>query len=469
MKRIILITLFFTFYYTALTQIAKISFSNKTYANETIYVLKEKDFITKQLDTIAQIKVDNNGHANISIHCKEPFFAIIPLYKFQAWFCVEPNKEYKIFVPNKTYLNIEDSLNAYFTPIEYFAQTIPYDSSVTQNAIIELNFAIDTLIEKHIQKIRYKIKRKYVDSLLQILQNNFSYCKSKYFKDYLYYKIAWLKYFSYERDANYVIKQYFSNNTILLNNTAYTEFFDEIFKDYLSYYATTRWGENVFTSIAKAKSPFELRKDLRRNPAFINDTLIDLVILKGLHDAYYTNNLPNKIKFPVPQIIMTLDSLTYTAKTDKLKQIAKNILQKLKEEEISYLFENIPLYDFEGNEFYLRNFKGKFLYVTIMDFRAYNFLLDQKKIKAIFQRFSDKMNVVNVVFYPQKDKLLKMINDEKLHGIFLFAREPEKLKKQLKLYSLPSFYIYSPIGAVISTKAPPPDESMLPYFIELLK
>lgn len=468
MKNISFIIFFFLYLYS-FTQKSVITISNKTYSGEKLFVLREKDFISKQHDTIAQVKLDANGFSQININCQEPFFVTIPLYKFQAWFLVEPKRHYHIRIPNKTPLNIEDSLNAYFKPIEYFAPTIPYDSSITQNAIIELNFSIDTLIEKRLNKLRYKIKRRQVDSLLQILDNTYKYCQSQYFKDYLFYKIAWLKYFSYERDANYAIKKYFSEEPVLLNNLAYIEFFNEIFNDYLSNYATTRWGENVFTSIAKAKSPTDLRKDLRRNPAFTNDTLIDLVILKGLHDAYYSNNLPNKIKFPAKQLIMTLDSLTQIAKTAELRQIAKNIIQKINDEEKILAFENIAFYDLDDNEFYLRNFKGKYLYVSLIDFRSYNFLLDQKKIKALLNRFSEKMHVVNIVLYPQKEKLLRLIKDEQLYGKFLIARNPEKLKKQLKTLSLPAFFLYDPNGNLINSNAPPPEESILPYFIELLK
>lgn len=451
------------------TQKASITFQNKTYAGESLFVLKERDFISKIIDTIATIKPNNSGLATIDIPCKEPYFIILQLFKQQAWFCIEPNKKYTLLLPNKLYLTIEDSLNAYFKPFEFFATTIPYDSSITQNAIVELNFAIDTLIEKHLKTIRYKIKRKTVDSLLNKLEQSFAYCKTPYFQQYLFYKIAWLKQFSYERDANYIIKNYFSEKPVLLNNLAYIELFNEIFYDYLSRYATTKWGENVFSSIAKAKSPTELRKDLRRNPAFTNDTLIDLVILKGLHDAYFTNTLPNKIKFPVEQLKMTLDSMAIVACTPDLRNMAKNIKQKISEEEKIFIFEEYPLFDLNGTEYFLRNFTGKFLYVNICDFRSYSFLIDQKKIKAIFSRFSDKLRVIHIVLYPQKDKLQKLIRDEQLIGTFLTTPKPEELKKLLRKPTIPHYIMYAPNGKVFNPNAPPPEENLIPYFIDLLK
>ncbi len=469
LKKVLLLFLTLTGVAFSLAQKARISIHNPTYKNEKLPVLKEKDFITKQRDTIAFISFDKEGEASTEITCNEPFFVIFPLYKNQAWLCVEPNKHYRIRIPNKQHLSIEDSLNAYFEPIQYYAIPEPYDSSLTQQAIINLNYTIDTLLEKHLKYIRYKIKRKYVDSLLSIVHREHQYCNTSFFKDYLFFRLAWLKYLSYERNQNFAIKTYFSEKPVLLNNPAYVEFFNELFADYLSYYATTALGEHVFSSIAKAKSPSELRRDLKRNTAFINDTLIDLVIIKGLHDAYYSKNLPNKIVFPLPQLIMTLDSMTMVAKTTALRQIAKNVIQKLKEEEKQYFFEDYPLYDLEGNEYYLRNFYGKYLYVCIMDFRSYNFLTEQKKIKAIFSRFADKLTVITIVLYPLKEKLQLLIDEEKLYGNFFSIKNPELFKKQLKIRGLPSCMLYSPSGKLLDGQAPPPEESLIPFFIDKLK
>ncbi|MCX7861434.1 MAG: hypothetical protein N2449_00365 [Bacteroidales bacterium] len=466
-KIILLLLLFQNFY--SFTQKTRITVSNITYAGETLPILKEKDFITQLYDTISFLKFDQNGKAMADVPCNFPYLLSIPMYKYQVWFCIEPNKQYQINVPNKRNLTLEDSLTAYFKPIELFAPTVPYDSSVTQNAIIELNYAIDTLLNKHLKIFRYKIKRKTIDSLLNVIENSFLYCQSKYFKDYLFFKIGWLRHFSYERDVNFIIKKYFSEKPVRINNLAYTEWFNEIFYDYLSMYATTAWGENVYSSIAKAKSPTELRKDLRRNPAFTNDTLIDLVILKGLHDAYFTNNLPNKIKFPIAQLKLTIDSMTLVACTPELKQIAKNIRQKINNEETVFIFEDFALNDFDGNEYFLRNFAGKFLYVNICDFRSYSFLIDQKKIKALLSRFSDKLTVIHIVLYPKKESLKRIIQTEQLHGIFLTTDKPELLKKQLRINALPHFIIYTPNGKILNASAPPPEESMIMYFMEMMK
>jgi len=446
-----------------------ISFLNKSYSNDTLYVLKEKDFITKIKDTLAWAKVNNNGEWNVRLNIDQTQMLYIPLYKNEIVVCVEPNKSYKIKVPLKQTMTIEDSLNAYFEPFTFYATILNMDSTCTHESISRLEYSLDTLFQKYFKVIHFKIKRRTVDSLLNKLSLQYAYATSNYFKQYLFYKTILMKYLSYERDQNYIIKYYFNDKPVLLNNVAYTELFNQLFNDYLSYYATTHWGENVSDAILKLRSPVALRKAIRRNPAFTNDTLVDLVILKGLHDAYYSNDLPNKVRFSNLGIKTILDSMVLISKTKPLKQIAENIRLKIQNDEIVYAFEEFPFADLDGNEMYLRNFKGKYLYVMIADFRSYDFFTILKQEKASLSRFSDKLKVVNIILYPQKEKLKQMIKTNDLIGEYLFCKNDKMFKKYFKLKALPQFMIWDANGKIINNNAPLPDERIIPYLMQIMK
>lgn len=450
-------------------QNTNISFINKSYIGDTIYLTKEKDFITREIDTIVFSKVNAKGEWSVTIPLKEPLFVCIPLYRNETWLCVEPNQSYTIKIPNKQHLSIEDSLSNYFQPLVFYAKILNMDSSACNEAISLLDYTFDTLFQKHIKNIHFKIKRKKIDSLINTIIDRYSYVKSTYFKSYLFYKIAMLKYLSYEREHNFIIKYYFNDQPILLNNIAYSELFNQIFSDYLSYYATTYWGKGVKDAIDKYKSVTELRQVFKRNPAFTNDTLIDLVILKGLHDAHYNKNLPNIVKFSDISINTLLDSMIIIAKTKELKEIAKNIKNKIKNQYLFTLFENYTFKDFENNDIYIRNFKGKYLYVMIADFRSYDFFTLLKQQKASLERFLDKLNVTNIVLYPQKEKLKKMILEHRLIGNYLFCVNENNLKKQLKIKALPMFMIWNPNGKIINNNASPPDERIIPYLMQIIK
>jgi len=469
-KRWIHFLILFFVHTSVISQNTTITFINKSYINDTLYVLKEKDFITKIWDTLAWAKVNNNGEWTVKLNIENTQIINIPLYKNEIVICVEPNKIYKIKVPLKQPLTIEDSLNTYFEPLIFYTTILNMDSTCTHESISRLEYSIDTLFQKHFKVLHFKIKRRTVDSLINMLSLKYNYISSNYFKQYLFYRIILMKYLSYERDQNFIIKYYFNDKPVLLNNVAYTDLFNQIFNDYLSYYATTYWGEDVSDAITKLRSPIALRKAIKRNPAFTNDTLVDLVILKGLHDAYYSNDLPNKVHFSEVGIKTILDSMILVAKTNTLKQIATNIRQKIKNDEIIYAFEEFPFIDIDGNELYLRNFKGKYVYLMIADFRSYEFLPFLKQEKASLTRFLEKMYVINIVLSPQKEKLEYMIKSHDLIGKYLFCKNDEKLfKKYFKIKALPLFMIWNTDGSVINKNAPSPDERIIPYLMQIMK
>ncbi len=468
-RKVVHIILFIVAVLQVNAQKTKLSFTNKSYIGDTLYLLKESDLITQKTDTIALAKVDKDGQWNFTFNPITDAFYKMTLYRNEVWIYSTPEKQYNFKVPNKQVLTIEDSLNSYFEPVTFYAELLNRDSSEVQNAVTKLDYSIDTLMQKHFKSIHFKIRRRTVDSLLQILEKKFDYVKAPFFKNYLFYKIVLIRYMSYERDANYIIKYYFNDKPVLLNNPAYSELFNQIFNDYLSYYATKAWGENVYSAIVKAKSPAELRACLKRNPAFTNDTLTDLVILKGIHDAYYTNEMPNKIKFPASALRMVLDSMMIVAKTKELKAIATKIKSKINKEEVVFTFEDYPFYDLEGNQIYLRNYTGRYMYVTISDGRSYDFIINMKSEKACFSRFNDKLRLVNIVLNVSKEKMQKLIKENELMGNFFLCDKPELFKKQLKLRALPVFLIFKPDGQILNSNASLPDERIIPYFMELIK
>lgn len=464
----IIITLWLSIYTNA--QVV-ISFKNKTYKNENLCVLREKDFITREYDTLTTFKVDTTGKASIKINIRKACWIKFPLFRNEIWLFVEPEKQYKIKVPNKQYLTIEDSLNAYFTPNTFYAILESNDSTEMQEAVIRLDYSIDTLVNKHIQYLHFKLKRKYVDSLLNNLIKQYEWVKSSYFQQHLFYKTVLLKYLSYERDQNYIIKYYFNDKPVVINltNQAYAEIFNQVFDDFLSYYATTYWGKNMDIVINKSKSLSELRKAFKYNPAFTNDTLIDLVIIKGLHDAYFTNDLPNKVKFSKSSIMTIIDSLIQYSKIEDISQIANNVKQKLINKSINIAYESYPLLNEDDQEIYLTAFRGKYVYLSIQDARAYNFYTDLKKQKAVFNRFKDKIYLINIVLNGSKQKLLALKEQEQLFNIFLFCKDADDFKNKVKIKSLPLYVLFAPDGQIINDNAPEPDERIIPYIKEIIK
>ncbi len=448
----------------AFNQQVHVSFTNKSYAGDTLYVTKEKDFITNLMDTLTSSTVNKEGQWKVDFTCKEPMLIHIPLYFFEAWLYVEPNTSYQIKIPRKQYMSVVDSLNAYFSPIIIYPLVLNHDSSNAHTAIGDFDNRYDAFIEKNIKQLHYKIRKSFIDSSISQFNTYYSYVKSTYFHNYMFYKMIMIKYLSYERDQNFIIKYYFNAQPVLLTNTGYMDMFNQLFADYFSYICQTSWGAPVFDNIAKAKSPYELRHTLKHNPALTNDTLIDLVILKGLHDACMETNDAQKVSFPKKQLLMTLDSMGIVAKTPELRAIAQHIKTKFSTENMQYCYDEIPLKSLDGENILLRNFRGKYLYVCVHDFRSYDFYTDQRLMKANIKSINSNLQMITVVLYPNLSSLKEMLKKENFDWFFVTCTQPDLLKKMLQVKATPSYYLFNPNGELINKNAPPPNAEFVPYF-----
>jgi len=244
--------------------------------------------------------------------------------------------------------------------------------------------------------------------------------------------------------------------------------FNEIFKNYLSFSSVKKWGENIYNDIAKAKSPTALRVTLKNNPALSNDTLIDLIILKGIYDALYNKNTEYQI-FPQKQLLMTLDSMTICAKTVELKQIANNIKQKY-----SYLNSGskAPIFSMLNQDsvrISLSDLKGKYLYIYFTDLRSYSTKTELDLLKIISEKYKNNIEVVTVCCKSNLNKTKAYLTETDYKWQFLTPDNTKQTLNEYNIKALPSYILSDPYGNIVLNQAPPPDLSFEKIFISILK
>ncbi len=450
-------------------QNTNIEFNQKSYAGDSIFLLKNFDYITNKIDTIYKGKVDKNGHFSCNININKTINVFIPLDFFKLTFYVESNKKYKLQIPQKKKLSVADELNPYFEPIEIIPGIEGSDSTELNSLISEFDNLYDRFIERNFIKAYYTAKRAFTDSAISNIEKTFAFAQNNYFKTYMQFKFNMLRFMAYQRDNDYVTKYVFNNNSLELNNVAYMDMFNNVFAHYFSISATKTWGINLYEDIAKAKSPAAIRKTLRNNPALSNDTLIDLIILKGLHDAFYDINTVEYKSFPQKQLLMTLDSMTVCAKTIEFKQIAKQIQTKVKHLRNGTNAPSFSLLNQDSVKISLSDLRGKYLYLNFNDIRSYSCPTEMSLLKTISEKYFKNLEVVTVICNGFVSKTREFCYKNGYKWQFL---TPENTKQILKLYNvkaLPSYFLIDPYGKIILSPAPAPDSNFENTFISILR
>jgi hypothetical protein len=446
-----------------------IFFKQKTYSNDSVEVFCLADYITENRKQLAFEKVNDTGYFECSFTIKNPTQVFLPLGIFQVSVYVEPGKIYHLLVPPKKKLDVSDELNPFFTPVNILAGIKESDSTELNSLIRNFDDVYDIFLSKNFNNIYYSAKKSIPDSAIAVMKKRFEWTKNPFFQTYMEYKINLIRYMAYERDNNYVIKYHFNNFKVSFSNPAYMSMFNDIFKHYFSVSVSKNWGGKILDDIAKSKSPWELHQTLKNNPALSNDTLIDLIILKGLHDAFYADKIAEYRSFPKKQLLMTLDSMTCCAMTPEFKEIAKNIKEKVIEMMPGTDAPSFSLLNLDSVPISLSELRGKYLYINFFDFRSYSFLNEISLLKNISNKFSKDLDVVTIIcngsITQAKDLCAK--NDYKWY--FLVPPNSKQILLKYHVKAMPTYYLIDPYGKIIMSPATGPDGNFESTFSSILR
>ena len=120
-----------------------------------------------------------------------------------------------------------------------------------------------------------------------------------------------------------ISENYFQNRPILYNNPSYMELFNLLYDKYFLFFARSETGNAVFNNITGQRSYTNLKQTLSQDDVLANDSLLELVILKGLHDGFFDD------KFSRSALLAVLDSIYTTSQIAEHIMIAQNIRSKV--------------------------------------------------------------------------------------------------------------------------------------------
>lgn len=445
-----------------------LSFVNKTYSGDSIFVYTQTDYITNNEKLLAAGKVNDTGYFYCSFVINSTTPVYIPLYLFKVTMYAEKGSNYSLKIPPRKKQDVEDELNPFFTPIEI----IP---GIKESDSLELNFQVNSFDEvyenfivRYFNNLYYSAKKSIPDSAISAMEKKFSYSVNPFFKTYMQFKLNMLRYMSYERDDNYVIKYRFNSFPVSLKNPAYMSMFNDIFKHYFSVSVTKKWGEKIFDDIAKSKSPWELHRTLKNNPAVTNDTLIDLVILKGLNDAFMADKISGYKTFPRKQLLMTLDSMICCSMLPQFKEIAKNIKNNVLQMAPGTEAPSFSLLNRDSVRISLSELRGKYLLINFYDFRSYTFPSEMALLNNTSNKFINNLEIVTIVSHTSPHKIKDFCKKNNFSWQFLIAENTKELFNKYKVKAYPLYYLIDPYGKIILSPSPGPDGNFDPVFAKIL-
>jgi peroxiredoxin len=410
---------------------------------------------------IAEVNVDASGSFSASLNISEPQLIFIHSGVYFLYMYVEPDARYTVVFPPKTEKTPAEKLNPYFE--EKQVHLIVESCSKNGKVVLpqeELNFYIRSFddyygpyMAKYALNVATQREIADRDSTITKIESLFPDTKIDFYNDYKNYKIGFLRFMSLKNKSRAISNQYFLNKPILYNNPGYTELFNQVYDKYLVYFGRTANGKTIYDDINLKKSYSRVKNTLSQDNILENDSLKELVLLKGIHDEFYSTN------FSRGALLIILDSLIETTQLPVHKEIGLQIRDKVTRLLTGYLPPDFKLYDQQGKVNTLADFKGKYTYLMFCTTQNYACITEFEQIKKLYQKHSEHLNIVTILMDDNFNESKKFIKAKELPWTFLhFANDPEIIKKY-DIRAFPTYFLIDREGKLAISPAPSPSEN----------
>jgi peroxiredoxin len=301
-----------------------------------------------------------------------------------------------------------------------------------------------------------------LDSFQLAIEKRYEKVKLRYFKTYVEYTFATMNENS-GRHRNYLAKRYVLDRPIDYDNFEYMEFFNQFFKQYLQKATVSKNGTLMLDAINEKGDYRHLNELMKGDPYLKNDTLRELVLIKGLNELYYTPHFNKK------EIRQMLDQAYSFTMIPEHKKILFNILRDINSLQAGSLAPLFHLQSAKHDTIGLERFQNRFVYLSFFSAKSVECLEQLKKQEQLFKKYGDKIYFVSICTDEDSNAFKKFISQYAVKYPWTFLQGDKAVIQQYNAATVPVYFLIGMQGQLLQSPALKPDEGIERKFNEILK
>lgn len=447
-----------------------ISGTANDYIGDSITVYKHSDYITHNKEVLSKFIVDSTGTFFAELNVDEITYIYMYLGVFKAEMYVKPNVSYSIKLPPLVEKETKDELNPYFNYVNLLLGIESPNNEQLNVYIRNFDNVYDKYLSDNFTRIYHGALK--TDSFRMFINKNFSDYDNSFVQNYVKYRMVELNYLGPARNYKAITQYSFKNKHLLYNNPAYMQLFNNMYKDFFAYYPFESKGEDIPSNIIKAKSVKKIKRTLDKEIAFKNDTLQELIILKGIHDAFI-GNVPNSFtKYPKAQLYQTLDSLMILTSIKEHRQIGENIIDKFNYKnkiEKGALIPDLTFLNQDSVEVNLRDFTGKYVYLNLTMTNCVPCQRDLEIIETFSEKYRLDIEFVTIIINGNIGEMRNFMIENEYNWNFLHYGYNKNIRDVFRADVIPKYILIDPYNKIILPSAPPPGDKFRVAFRKILQ
>lgn len=426
--------------------------------NQALEFYDYDDYLTLTPIKKQDIAIDVNGKFSFSFNNTSTSLVFLKYKNVKVSFYCEPGKTYRLRI-----LKLDSVANQNLAAdIEAEAIFQNYDSLELNQLIRKynnylVNFYLDNgkLIVVKAIKVLYK---KIEDFKKQTLID-FAYANNSYFKSYIKSSFSALDEIVFTPKAT-IYKEYYSG-ILKYHDYDYIQSISAHFNDYIEQLGLTKNGTSVFDDINVRHNYDALKKSISKADSIVtNDTLRELLIIKGLGEIYY------KVSTKKHSVELVLEQIIKQTLSQQNKTIAHNTLSRLTYLQINSKAPNFEAIDATGTALKLSNLKGKMVYLNFWSANSISSMEELLAIKKLNDKYNTNIYFVSVCSDEDCDAAKFFVKKNKLSWNLLYDKD----KKIANIYTVkvvPVFFLIDKDGFLIKSPAESPSQNIEDTFRDM--
>lgn len=409
------------------------------------------DYITYTRIKESADTVDKDGYFELKLQSTITKPVLINIDNLIGKIYVQPNFVYGIYFPGKDSLTNNQEGTETTVDISVYGK----DSTELNALIVDFNTQYNQLFINKKDAYLSPVKlNAMLDTFLLVSKKRYAHIKNPYFKHYLEYSFA--DFFSnISRSKSLLYKQYIDGRPILYNNYEYMQFFNAHFKGYLKAFASTKNGGNIYNSINAFADYNDLKNQFKSDKSITNDTVRELLILKGLIDFYYSADFDKK------QVQSVIEQLYRETTIEQHKKIAGNLLQSVYKLQPGAPAPDFIAIDKTGTSANLSNYKGKYIYLNFFSSESENSMKEMQKIIDLKKKFNDKITFVSVCLDDSIKAYRNYLKaNPKQDWVILYQNQSSTAKQAYNIKNFSGFFFINNVMQLAQSPALMPSEGI---------
>lgn len=424
-------------------------------AGNVIGVYTYEDYITYTEKKLTETITGDSGKFSMTIDLEEITWVFLRCENLYGFVFAEPGRKTEVFFPARdpefqvsSETNYEvpvtiwtaDSTDMNFLAADYNKQFFHFwgsaDDTTSANNYMYFVVGQSALV---------------LDSFHREMQKHYAWVKNPYFHTWLEYGFAALENATFQSERR-TAQRYLIHKPIAYHNNAYMEFFNIFFKDYVYRWSLKKQGERTFDAINNDVSYDSAMAALRNVPWLQNDTMRELVLLKGLSELYYN------MSYDPRNVITVAQQVSIASRVSEHRTIARNIVTMFTKLRVGTMAPHFSGINTKGELIDpLSLYKGRYVYLFFYASWNVNSVNELRYMAELQKKYGKTIQFVSISIDEDTAAWKKFMKaNPKYNWLSLHYDFNSKVKDDYNLFGVPLGYIIDPDGKLYASPADKP-------------